>query len=94
MSIAQMLRHGQRPALADFGGSFADRHGCAVALGRSGQIKRGMGEKQIRLRQADKFHRLRDSLRDQKRVRIRQSNVLAGTNHQSARDEPHLFASM
>ena len=94
MRVAQMLRHGQRPA-----GSHVFQRGVngqvgAVALVGGGDINRRFRQRNPRLGPADKFRHLQRRVGQHQSHRVRQAHVLRRANHNPPRDEARVFAGV
>ena len=83
-SIAQMQRHRQVARLLHLRERLGNAHVGRIALGRSGQIHRSFGQRNAPLGPANLHHRIKRSIGQQQRVGIGQTDVLRGTDDQSA----------
>ena len=92
--IAQVERHGLIAGLLHLGQRGTDAHIGRVALGRSGQIDRGLGQGDATLGPTDFHHGIEGRIGQQKGVRVGQSDVLARTDDQSASNEGGILAAL
>ena len=84
---AQVERHRQPALLLDLGQRREVGAAGPVRLRRRRHVGRRLGQRVLRLRQADHLHRLHRGHRDLQRPRIGVADVLAGGDHDPSRDE-------
>ena len=87
-----MPRHGERDAFLHFLLRRQEPQVGAIALRRGGQVDRRVGERNLRLGQADKLHRLLRRDRHDQRLRIGHADVFARADDDPPRDEADVFA--
>ena len=92
--IAQVHRDGLVARLLDELARGAIRSQSGVRLGRQRQVERRLGERQHRLRHADKMRRLLRRHRDGKRMRVGQAHVLSREDDEAPRHEQRVLARL
>ena len=94
MFVAQVFGDGESPAFLQIGLRGEEGHVGRVALRCGGQINRGVGEGNLRLRQSNKFAGLLGGHRNEESARVGQADVFARRDDQAAGDEADVFPGM
>ena len=92
--IADMQRHRQITRLLHCSNGIIDTQIRTVALRTGSEIHHRFGKCNPCLRPAYLHHRIKGSIRQQERIRIRQPHILACTDHHSPGDELRIFAAL
>ena len=80
--------------VADVAARLADRALDGVRLRRQRQVDRGLGERELALRQADVLDRVRGGDGDRQRLRVGVADVLGGEDDHPAGDEARVLAAL
>ncbi len=93
MAIAQGDGHGQHPTFADVAAGLGNPHGRRVRLRCAGQIRDGLCQRQLALREPHQFAGLRRRHGQRQGGRIGIAHVLAGQDYDPPGEKPHVLAS-